>query len=43
LILPSYVEAQAHVMASMLSPPRIKNPFRYNLAIRVFLDNDEIE
>jgi hypothetical protein len=43
LILSSYVESQAHVMASMLSPPKIKNPFRYNLAIKVFLDDDELE
>jgi type III secretory pathway component EscT len=32
-ILPSYVEAQAQVLASRVSPPRVKNLFLYDHAI----------
>jgi hypothetical protein len=43
LILPSYAEAKAQVIASMLSSPRIMNPFRSNPTVRVFLDDEALK
>ncbi len=43
LILPSYAKAKGQVMASMLSSPRIRNPFRSNPTMRVFLDDEALK
>ncbi len=38
-----YVEAEAKVMASMISPPSIKNRVRYDPSIRFLVDDEAIE
>jgi hypothetical protein len=42
-ILLSYVKAQAQAFDACVSPPRVNNPILYNLAIRVFIDNEAHE
>jgi hypothetical protein len=44
LILLSYVETKTQVMASMLSPhPKIRNSFRYNPIVIIFLDDEALK
>jgi hypothetical protein len=42
-MLPSYVKAEAKVMASMISPPNIKNHVRYDPSIRSLIDDEAIK
>jgi hypothetical protein len=42
-LLPLYVEVEAQVMASMISPPSIKKHVRYDLFVRFLVDDEAIE
>ncbi len=42
-LLPSYLEAEAHVMTSMISPPNIKKHVRYGPSIRFLVDDEAIK
>jgi hypothetical protein len=42
-MLPSYAEAKAKVMASMISPPSIKNHVKYDPSIRSLVDDEAIK
>jgi hypothetical protein len=39
-ILPLYVEAQAQLFASYISPPMVRNPLLYDLDVKTFKDNE---
>jgi hypothetical protein len=39
-ILPLYVEAQAQLFASCISPPRVRSPLLYDLVVKAFKDNE---
>jgi hypothetical protein len=42
-ILPLYVEAQAQAFVARVSPPWVRNPILYDLAIRTFIDDEAQE
>jgi hypothetical protein len=42
-ILLSYVEAQAQVIVSRVSLPRVRNLFFYDPAVRTFMDDEALE
>jgi hypothetical protein len=42
-ILPSYVEAQAQVLASRVSLPRVRDLFLYDHVVRTFMDDEALE
>ncbi len=42
-LLPSYVEVEAQVMASMISPPNIKKHVKYDPSIRSLVDGEAIK
>jgi len=39
-ILPLYVEAQAQLFASYISPPRVRNPLLYDPIVKTFKNNE---
>ncbi len=42
-LLPLYVEVEAQVMASMISPPNITKHVRYDPFVRSLVDDEAIE
>jgi len=42
-MLPLYVEVQAQVLASKVSPLRVRNPFLYDPTVRAFIDDEALE
>jgi len=42
-MLPSYVEAEAQVMVSMISPPIIKKHIKYDPYVRSLVDDEAIK